>query len=224
MTPLFPLSPDSLSPDSMRNDAVSIKHHAFQFVASLAWIFSPYWGVFGRIRTKRCRMYLSPCTFSVTSRLEDFSLMPLTDIQKEFLKKYLNLAYSDASVTVSKDKLLDIWRAAKEQTDAGVSDLQKALKRHKSAELDRIAEAGLNGITEGNSVAMMGALMEYDAAGGPEKSAAGSKLLKQVEAYRNFLDHSPLVALAEDNPFGVAVVVKAPLHAALNGIAAAIPR
>ncbi|MEO0403040.1 MAG: hypothetical protein AAF214_11745 [Pseudomonadota bacterium] len=151
--------------------------------------------------------------------------MSLNEQQKAFLTKHLKVAFPDdataddvTSAQSGTPKLLDIWRTAKERTDTGIAGLQTALKRFQSPVLDRIAEAGLNGISEGNSVGMMRAIMNYDAAS-PDTKA---NLMKQIDAYRAFLQGSTLVTLAESNPFGITVDIKAPLETALNDIAAAV--
>lgn len=150
--------------------------------------------------------------------------MPLTDQQHAFLTKHLKvkLAQDEGQTGATPGKLTDIWRTAKEQTDAGVTGLQTALKSHRSSALDRIADAGLNGITEGNSVAMMRALMDYDSAAADSRAKASATVLKQVDAYRTFLSGSTVLDLVENNPFGVPVAIKAPLTAALDNIAGAV--
>lgn len=155
--------------------------------------------------------------------------MPLTPQQMAFVNAYLRPAASAAAspAEVADDhenapSLLPIWRKAKESTDGSISALQKALKGYAHPDLDRIADFGLNGITEGNQVAMMRALMEYDSAPAEKKGAAGSRLLSQVDAYRSFLDRSELITLVEKNPLGVAVTIRKPLSAALQKIAKAV--
>lgn len=153
--------------------------------------------------------------------------MPLTDTQKAFVEAFILQAASPAQAetlneppgSASKQDVLAIWRTAKEGTDAGISALQSALKGFGHTDLNRIAEAGLNGITEGNQVAMIRALMEFDAADASKKPDATKKLLRQVDSYLGFLDRSKLIALAEGNPFDVQLSIKKPLSAALHQIA-----
>jgi hypothetical protein len=155
--------------------------------------------------------------------------MPLTDIQKAFVETYIlqtaspadAQAASEASVSPTKKDVLAIWRSAKESTDEGISALQIALKGFGHTDLDQIADKGLNGMTEGNQVAMIKALMEYEAADASKAADAAAKLLRQVDSYLGFLDRSELVALAEKNPFGVQVSIKKPLSTALHRIAQA---
>ncbi len=157
--------------------------------------------------------------------------MPLTYTQQIFLSKHLGVSVAaEAAVAVdqagsgSRAKLMAIWGRAKEKTDPGIGALQNALRSYGNIDLNQIAESGLNGVTEGNSVAMMRALMEYDAADAPKRAAAANKLLKQVDAYQGFLDSSRLIKLVEGNPFGVSVSIKVPLSAALKEIAAEVAR
>ena len=111
-----------------------------------------------------------------------------------------------------RPKLTPIWMGAKEEIDAGISKLQDALRKTADDDLVQIAEFGLYGATQGETVKLMAALRVAD--GGSE--GALSKLLDAVGDYRDFLDGAPIVELIEDNPFGVKVPIRKTLGAALD--------
>jgi len=122
------------------------------------------------------------------------------------------------AASTSGGAAMPIWRAAKEATDAGLNDLQVALKSHGHPDMQAIANKGLNGMSDGNQTAMMSALMEFDNATGETRGKSGAALLKQVESYRGFLASNTYVEMFENNPLGVNVTIKAPLGAALDQI------
>lgn len=153
--------------------------------------------------------------------------MPLTPEQTRFIGKYLSARVTGsendtpAGEQIDSVDLMAIWRTAKESTDAGISALQAALKSVGHPELDGIADAGLNGIADGNQTAMIRAIMDYNAASIEKKDAAAGKLLAAIDSYRGFLESSKLIPLAENNPFGIKVSIRKPLSAALTKIAKA---
>jgi len=113
-----------------------------------------------------------------------------------------------------RGKLLPIWMDAKEEVDAGISRLQQALREFDDEDLNQIAEFGLFGATEGETVQLMVSLREADS--GTE--GALRKVRNAVADYRDFLDGAPIVDLIEDNPFGVAVPLRKVLGVALDQI------
>ena len=86
--------------------------------------------------------------------------------------------------------------------------------------MENIADAGLNGVTEGNQTAILRALMEFRTAPPTDRTKQAAALVQQVDAYRSFLDGNQGIALCEKNPFGVTVAIRAPLAAALDKSAA----
>ena len=111
-----------------------------------------------------------------------------------------------------------IWTDAKEDIDAGISQLQATLNQSGDPDLVQIAKFGLNGATNGQSVKLMAALRDADTAGTPQ---ARAKLVAAADAFRTFLEGDRLVALIEGNPFGVSVPIRKRLGAALDEIRAA---
>ena len=113
---------------------------------------------------------------------------------------------------------LVVWRDAKELIDTDITTLQNTLSNVTDPNVQRIVEFGLNGITEGNQVAMMRTLMAYNASSGAARAAAGQDVLKQVTAYRDFITSNNVIALCEKNPFGVTLNIRAPILSALDRI------
>lgn len=121
------------------------------------------------------------------------------------------LAATPAAVKPDQRKLLELWRDAKETVDEGITRLQTSMRKHPLAALGRIADAGLNGITNKAGVGMMAALMEADKAGNP---AAARKVIAE---YRAFLS-TDTAAAVDDNPFKIEIGLRKTLGAALRSI------
>lgn len=148
--------------------------------------------------------------------------MALTESQRDFVEIFV--LGRPAPVDTGGDDPLAVWNTARESTDAGISALQAVLRSYKHPDLDNIADAGLNGVTEGNQTAIMRALMDFRAAAPADRAKKAAALVQQVDAYRGFLDGSKVITLCEKNPFGVSVAIRAPLGAALDKIAAIATR
>lgn len=122
---------------------------------------------------------------------------------------------------------LIVWRGAKEITDVDLTALQNAIKAIPDRNLQRIAEYGLNGVTDengkGRMVAMQKALMDYNSAAPGAREAAAGALRKQVLEYRTFIDSSQLITLCENNPFNIKVDIRGPMRKALDEIDQMIP-
>jgi hypothetical protein len=137
----------------------------------------------------------------------------------EGLKALIAALDAPAEAEQTQADPMEIWQAAKEDVDRGVSSLQDALKAQNHPVLAQIADAGLAGATDGNQTALMKALFEMKSATGDARKAAAQALLAQIAAYLKFLKDDPVITMVEDNPFGVSVPVKAPLTAALRQMA-----
>lgn len=111
---------------------------------------------------------------------------------------------------------MTIWRDARESVDTGISQLQSALRGYDDPDLSRIAEMGLNGITDGVQTGLMAALFDFQRASGEGRVKAAQTLAQRVADCRKVIEGDPIIALCEDNPFGVAVSIRGPLGAALN--------
>lgn len=135
------------------------------------------------------------------------------------LKALAQALDAPAEAEAPQADVMAIWQAAKEEADRGISDLQAALRSQNHPVLAQIADAGLAGATDGNQTALMKALFEMKSATGEARKAAAQALLAQVAAYGKFLKDDPVIALVEDNPFGISAPVRAPLGNALRQIA-----
>ncbi len=113
-------------------------------------------------------------------------------------------------------KLTPIWTGAKARVDQGFAALQRELKAVDDPDVQQLADFGLNGVTDRDSVRLMAALMDADNGRGTDK------LVAAIDRFRSFLDGSPIVDLIEDNPFGVTIPLRAQLGSALDIIASKI--
>jgi hypothetical protein len=112
--------------------------------------------------------------------------------------------------------LLPVWVAAKDRVDGAIGKLQDELRSREDEALDAIVNFGLYGVTTGQSVALMAALRDADAAGTPE---AYAKAVDAVVDFREYLEGAPIVGLLENNPFA-----PVPLRATLNPVLAALQK
>jgi hypothetical protein len=110
-----------------------------------------------------------------------------------------------------------IWQDAKELADVSITALQKALKGFDDPDLQRIAEMGLNGVTDGFQTALMKALFEYkQSAAGEARAKAAANIAAKARELRGLVESDQIIALCENNPFNVAVSIRAPLSQALT--------
>ena len=112
-----------------------------------------------------------------------------------------------------------LWRDAKESVDQAISQLQSKLRGFNDPVMTRIAEFGLNGLSEGNQTALNKALFEFNGSEGPSRAKAAAALAAQALSYKGFMASNKLVDLCENNPFGVAVPIREKLGSALDDIA-----
>lgn len=111
---------------------------------------------------------------------------------------------------------LDIWNAAKEEADKGITALQSALRAEGHPATDRIAEFGLAGLSNGKvHTTMMAALLDHSKA--PQSESTRAALARAAKDYRAFLA-SDIVAHCDNNPFGVQLGLAKTLGKALDRI------
>lgn len=142
----------------------------------------------------------------------------LTDAQRDFLTRYLGLRPGAGDTAAATDPLLSLWTDAKDEADRELDTLAGALRSSGLPLFERIADAGLHAITNGQFVALQTALMDYDRTPAAARGDAAAQARKAVEAMRGFLTSEPAVGLLEKNPFGVAVGLRGRLGAALDRI------
>lgn len=126
--------------------------------------------------------------------------------------------------TDTSDKVLPIWRDAKERVDNQLNALHNAMRARDKPVLTRIADAGLHGITDGQLTAVQTALMDYDNATGESRTEARQKLATATAGMRKFLKDNPILPLLDSNPLGVNVSVRLILAQALKSIDGTVSR
>lgn len=115
-----------------------------------------------------------------------------------------------------------VWESASEAVDGQITGLQAALRATGDETMKHIAEFGMNGLTGDHKVKLMAAMMEIGA-GDPESLAkAGPKALGIIQAFRTHIDSDERIEVCDDNPFGVAVSIRATLAPALAQLEAAL--
>lgn len=115
---------------------------------------------------------------------------------------------------------LAVWREAKEACDVGVSALQQKILSFDDPDLRRIGEFGLNGVTDGVQTALMAALFSYNSTSGAERAKAAAVVAARAAEARKLLEGDAIIALVEENPFGVKVDIRGTLGAALKQLEA----
>lgn len=115
---------------------------------------------------------------------------------------------------------VEAFRAASEQVDAQIRQLQAALRETDDPDLHDIADSGLNALTGNTRVPLMAAIMEAGAGDPQQLKAAAPKVLKAVGAFRTQLA-SPQVAACDNNPFDVDVALGETFSGALDQLASA---
>lgn len=111
---------------------------------------------------------------------------------------------------------LALWRDAKEACDVGISALQQKIMSFDDPDLRRIAEFGLNGVTEGVQTGLMAALFTYNSTSGADRIKAAAVVAARAAEARKLLEGDQVIALVEDNPFGVKVDIRGTLGATLR--------
>jgi hypothetical protein len=144
--------------------------------------------------------------------------------QRDWVTQVLGVSFSAradvrAASAGAWKPILPLWAAAKDAVDTSIDKLQRALLDDGDDYLRTIAEFGLNGATNRQSVRLMAALRDADATPSEETR---SNATDAVEAFRDFLQAAPIVSLIEDNPFGIAVPLRSTLGKALDDIAHAL--
>jgi hypothetical protein len=115
-------------------------------------------------------------------------------------------------------KILPIWRDARDTTGDQFNKLQDAMKNSGLPLFARIADRGLNGITETRLVTLQVALMEVDAAQGEARAKAVEKTRTAITDMRGFLQTNPVLRLLDANPLKVPLTLQATLTGALDNI------
>ncbi len=115
-------------------------------------------------------------------------------------------------------KVLGIWRDAREETGAQLGQLQDAMKNSGLPLFERIADRGLNSVTETRLVSLQVGLMEVDSAQGEARGKAVDKASAAISEMRDFLKTNPVLPLLEANPLKIPLTLRATLGRALDDI------
>ena len=137
--------------------------------------------------------------------------------QAEWLSGVLGVALG-AAAEVDGAAPLEVWRDAKEVLDRQISALQAAFRGVDHPLGQQIADKGLAGFSGNVQVGIMAALMEFKAAGAADRAARAAAVLKATGRLRGFLASDPALPLLEDNPFGIALDLRAVLGQAADRI------
>lgn len=118
------------------------------------------------------------------------------------------------------DGAVELFRAASDEVDNQIKQLQAALRETDDPDLHDIADSGLNALTGNTRVPLMAALLEAGKGNAEQLKAAAPKVLKAVSAFRQQLS-SPQIQACDHNPFGVEMAVGATFSSALDQLASA---
>jgi hypothetical protein len=139
--------------------------------------------------------------------------------QAAWVARVLGIVTGDAAAPLPKLDYLGLWRDAKEEVDAGLNRLASELRATADEDLVRIADYGLFGLTNGQGVGLVKALMQLRQVAPDRRPAAVKAARDAAAAYRQAVLGHPLAALVDENPFGIPVGLRSRLVAALDTIA-----
>ena len=114
------------------------------------------------------------------------------------------------------------WQAAIEAVDGQIAALQAALRNTDDDELEAIAQFGMNGLTGDHKVKLMVAMIEVAGGDRPAMRSAGPKVCAIAQEFRKHIESDERVGACDDNPFGVAVAIRATLGPALAALVATV--
>ena len=107
------------------------------------------------------------------------------------------------------------WKAAGETVDGQMEQLRQALLKTGDAQLQEIAEYGINGVTGNYKVPLMAAMIEMDdRVANPGPSAA--KVRAIATNFQKHLESEDTVAACDENPFGVQMSIRKTLGTVLS--------
>jgi hypothetical protein len=114
------------------------------------------------------------------------------------------------------------WRNAREQVGEQIGKVQSFLKGVADPLAHRVADQGLNGLTQKLEVGLEVALMELDNANDETRPAAQAQAQVGVAALRRLLQTHPALPLLDSNPFGISVSIRSTLGSALDDLEKAL--
>ena len=124
------------------------------------------------------------------------------------------------------------WRDANDAVNGQINGLRAALLDRVNAgspgvlayaaALRRVAEHGLNAVTENHHVSLMAAVMELGDGAPATIAKSGAKALAAITEFQSLLAGSRKIAVCDANPFGAPVAIRATLGPALQKMADAL--
>ena len=115
-------------------------------------------------------------------------------------------------------KTMPLWQRARDAAVGQIGQLQSAMRDSGHPVLTRIADQGLNAITQRLQVGLQVALMEFDSAAPAARVRARLQARRAIGDFRTFLDGSGALDLLERNPLGVNVTIRNTLSSALDAV------
>lgn len=113
---------------------------------------------------------------------------------------------------------IQIWNAAQERVGNQISSLHDALLATGDPDFRKIAEFGLNGITDRLQNEMRIALFDLQAAPLEKRGAASKKVLDVAGRFETFVNENRVIGLCDENPFSVNVSIRETLIEAISGL------
>lgn len=156
-----------------------------------------------------------------------------TDQQNDWVTRVLGFSITDQTASAQAGRrasapgrmpareLLALFRDAKDEVDEALNKLADAMRATGDVDFVRIADYGMYGMTNGQGVGLMKALLELQSAT-PDTQESLSKAARDAASrYKAVVFSHKLADLVDANPFSVPVGLKAKLGPALDTIASA---
>lgn len=147
----------------------------------------------------------------------------LTAVQQEFLENYLDAEFPEPDETTAlfdavdfaELDLADIWLLGRTAADSAISALQAELEKDDDPNLQRIAQFGMQDLTDGHQVKVTKAMLGYNSAAPGDRPGQIAPLLAALADLETHLEKSELVTLLEDNAWDIPVAIRTPLNRAI---------
>jgi hypothetical protein len=114
------------------------------------------------------------------------------------------------------------FRDATEAVDDQITVLAAAMRASGDEIMEAIADRGMNALTAGHKVKLMAAIMDVGSGDRAAMLKAGPKTIAMARQFQDHIESDERVAACEDNPFGVALTIRATLGPALATLIATI--
>ncbi|MDR1496878.1 MAG: hypothetical protein LBS59_00475 [Puniceicoccales bacterium] len=125
------------------------------------------------------------------------------------IKKHGTLSEGAAKFEKEWSNLYSDYFKALDTVSKQVAQLQNELKGHELEEVRRIAQFGFGAITKNLSVPLRARLLEVNGASpGEKRTAFAAQAIDSARKLAAHLESEKMVAVCDDNPFGVKVAIK----------------